>query len=331
MKQLLTALTLNLLVALTLQAQGGLDSTCVRDCDGKKQRCADTAAGVYITCGQQGGDQATCQAKKEKAYQDCIAATGCDVCYTCGDWRAGTLGQAYYCRCGNPYICDDTSCQTDYSGNCPDCDLDDGLAWQNCTNMESQWQTAPTCDCVDPSPVVIDVNGDGLKFTNRQNGALFDLNGDARANQIPWVVAGSDDAWLALDRNGDGLISTGSELFGTYTEQAETDPKKRNGFLALAEFDKKLKGGNGDGRLDQEDKVFPKLVLWQDVNHDGVSQTIEQHDLASLGVHGLDLSVKEWKKVDEYGNEFRYRVRIFSDKGIDNWAYDVFFPTAQKR
>jgi hypothetical protein len=314
--------------ALLLNSMTGVAQTsdaCVSDCDKQAQKCQEDAVALYVTCGQQGGTQEECTKKKN----DYLATCGCSKCsaITPDTPRTGLL-KTWWCKCGEPLY--ESSCQTDYSGNCPDCTTDDGLEWQNCSGMESQWQTAPTCDCVDPSPVVIDILGDGLQLTNRANGVPYDLNGDGTKNTIPWLTPDSDDAWLVLDRNGDGLISNGAELFGTYTQQSETDAKKRNGFLALAEFDKPALGGNDDGQIDQRDNVYLKLLLWQDKNHDGVSEASELHSLNSLKVYGIDLKIKDWQKVDIYGNEFRYRVKLISEGNVDNWAYDVFFPAPVK-
>jgi hypothetical protein len=181
-------------------------------------------------------------------------------------------------------------------------------------------------DCP-PSPIVVDVLGDGFDLTNALNGVNFDLNSDETAERLSWTSANSDEAWLALDRNGNGVIDNGTELFGNFTPQPDPPSgEERNGFLALAEYDKQANGGNGDGRINWQDSVFPILLLWQDTNHNGVSEQSELHSLVNLGVARLDLDYKESRRTDEHGNRFKYRAKVKDVHGaqVGRWAWDVF-------
>lgn len=188
-----------------------------------------------------------------------------------------------------------------------------------------------------PSPIIIDVDGHGFHLTDAENGVKFDIRGDGHPIQIGWTAAGAQNAFLALDRNGDGTITSGKELFGNFTAQPQS--ANPNGFLALAEYDKPENGGNGDGIIDENDAVFSKLRLWIDENHDGISQPNEIHPLPELGIRSLSLGYFESRQTDEFGNQFRYKARINPrkehrdprDEGPDGtpgrWAYDVFFVT----
>ena len=106
----------------------------------------------------------------------------------------------------------------------------------------------------------------------------------APASMLPWP-SGSDEGWLVWDRNENGLIDDGRELFGSATVLS-TGATAANGFLALAEADK-----NGDGVLTAaEDPAFAAIGVWLDIQRDGVSDRLELVSLSELGVTSIGVT-----------------------------------------
>ena len=249
----------------------------------------------------------------------------------------------------NSYLYNRRYCCVPYSTASPPPTYDTCVSvnwyWNFTTGTCSQTQCAPRkcsaqtywdsdyCRCVNTeSPVLVDVNGDGFRLTDAAGGVAFDLDADGTPERLAWTAPRADDAWLALDRDGDGRIADGRELFGNHTPQG-TPPqgKQPNGFSALAEYDEPARGGDGDGIIDSRDAVFASLRLWQDADHDGVSEAGELRPLPALGVTAIGLDYKEARRRDQYGNRFRYRAKVGDARGaqVGRWAWDVFLVGGQ--
>ena len=121
-------------------------------------------------------------------------------------------------------------------------------------------------------PLVIDLNNDGIKGTNLDYKINFDLDNNGFKEATSWID--NNDAFIAIDKNNNGTIDNGSELFGNKSisnnAYAYTNPNAKNGFESLKEFD-----SNNDGIIDEKDKEFTNLLLWQDKNSNGISETDE--------------------------------------------------------
>jgi hypothetical protein len=184
------------------------------------------------------------------------------------------------------------------------------------------------CICEYASPIIVDTTGKGFHLTSAEDGVAFDIAGNGQRIKMAWTAADSGNAFLALDRNHNGTIDSGKELFGNFTAQPPSLDK--NGYLALAEFDKLENGGNGDGIIDSRDAVYSKLLLWIDVNHDGISQPNELHTLPELGVYSISLHATDDHHEDSFGNLFHYKAAL-NPNPIDGtskdgrWTYDVDF------
>jgi hypothetical protein len=306
----LSAMILAILVPAVL-AQGGRNPGCVADCDQRLQDCRNLALGVYITCGQQGGTEQACKKRRDDAYSECYRTHGCKICSGRGaDWRLG-LGNFYYCDCGDPYDEVDTGCETDAI-----LDFDGGFVGPTTAPCDCD-PADPTCLIFDPdSPVIYDVRGDGIHLTSAANGISIDIRANGHPLPTAWTELNSDDAWLVLDRNGNGTIDSGAELFGDHTPQ--TALIDRNGFAALRDFDV-----NHDGEITAADPVYARLRFWQDKNHNGVSEPGELHPLSEFGVASIPVNPKESRRKDRYGNIFRYRARV--NNTHSEWdLFDVF-------
>jgi hypothetical protein len=288
----------------------------------------------------------TATARDEEAY---IASLGC-----CGDGCFGPIGllerypEAIGCRAGSEHTVEATdSCgggvdPGDGGGTPPTCDVYDPWSCQCnddwlCYDIYGEDYGCDEwgyCDSLyADGPLLIDVNGDGYSLTSAANGVVFDLRANGMPKKFSWTAPDSDDAWLALDRNGNGLIDDGSELFGNSTPHSGGG-RDTNGFKALAFYDLSENGGNGDGVIDSHDAVFPRLLVWVDKNHNGVSDAGELYSLTQSAITGVLLDYKASKWVDAYGNRFRFRTKVLRNKpgpGTDHWAYDVYLvPNASR-
>ena len=174
------------------------------------------------------------------------------------------------------------------------------------------------------SPIVVDTRRDGIELGPAGRGVSFDVNADGFRDYVQWVRPGGDEAFLTLDRNRNGLVDDGSELFGVGTPLLEggTAP---NGFVALAQYDRPLLGGNDDGVISRTDAIWPELAMWVDVNADGVATRNEMRRPESFGLTSFGTIPKVRRYIDPAGNSLPYWAWAGAGRRERAVMVDVFF------
>jgi Bacterial Ig domain len=158
------------------------------------------------------------------------------------------------------------------------------------------------------SPLVIDLNGDGINLTTADDGVWFDINGDGVKDKTGWVK--SDDGLLVLDKNQNGTIDGQSELFGG---------NNIDGFSVLSQYDE-----NQDGVIDSKDAVWKDLKVWQDANQDGLTQDGELLSMDSLDFSSISLDAKA-TDYEISGNGISAESSVTTANGDQTQIVDAWF------
>lgn len=163
---------------------------------------------------------------------------------------------------------------------------EDSIGYGNPGGMSPSSAAAAEAATVAPriDPLVLDLDGDGIETTSTRNGSiiLFDHDGDGIKTGTGWVKP--DDGWLVLDRNGNGTMDSGHELFGVNTIKSNGHLAK-DGFDALKDLD-----ANQDDKVDSIDEVFANLRIWRDLNQDGISQGNELSTLGDNSITAININ-----------------------------------------
>ncbi|GAO52969.1 alkaline phosphatase [Novosphingobium sp. MD-1] len=163
-------------------------------------------------------------------------------------------------------------------------------------------------------PIVFDLDGDGLEIVSVvQSSTNFDVDQDGLKDKVGWI--GPDDGFLALDRNGNGLIDDLSEItFANDLEGAISDLE------GLRAFD-----SNADGVLDDKDIEFSRFLVWQDANSDGISQTGELKTLQERGISSINLTLTLSEQHQNRADSHIYGTsEFFHQDGTRSVLGDVF-------
>lgn len=185
----------------------------------------------------------------------------------------------------------DEACEIGESRECVDAG---GLSgFQTCDDVEGEGTWSDCVSSAASTPLVLAFEGQRVEYVTAMAGA-FDLSGLGASVATDWPTAATP--WLALDRDGDGAIGGGEELFGSATKLA-SGARADNGFSALVELD-----SDGDGWITPADEAWSRLVLWSDADSDRVSSAGELTSLASRGVTGIAVRYERAPRCDDRGN-----------------------------
>ncbi|MDO5090349.1 MAG: calcium-binding protein [Cardiobacteriaceae bacterium] len=173
-------------------------------------------------------------------------------------------------------------------------------------------------------PLALDLDADGTVATlPLSKGVHFDLDNSGFAEKTAWV--GKEDGLLVFDRNGNGRIDNGGELFGNET-RLQDGSIAEHGFAALADLD-----DNHDGRVDALDSAFANLLVWQDKNSDGISQTEELINLAELDIAALYTDYESKTLLDANGVDHREHGQYTLADGTQRVMHTLWFESDKVR
>jgi hypothetical protein len=231
-----------------------------------------------------------------------------------GEELDGTESQTIYFSVENPDPC--AECQDEQC---------------ECECVGGWWQYPPEApgECNMESPLMIDPehNGAGYHLTTAEDGVSFDIDNDGFKDRVAWTRTNSAVAFIVLDRNSNGAIDSGGELFGNHTLKRD-GTRARNGFLALADLDL-----NGDRKITREDAAFALLRVWTDRNHNGTSEPPEIRTLDEAQITTLFTEYRDTPRCDGSGNRYKYAgtalVLGASGNEVLRRMFDVFLHVAR--
>ncbi|MFO0757041.1 MAG: calcium-binding protein [Byssovorax sp.] len=242
-----------------------------------------------------------------------MAGAGCGAEVTSGSSTDTTVDPTEACQDAHARFkaCGADPSQTpydEYLGPCNSACIADCLAAAPCADLAPRTQeeidelqgcppsdTTGNCvtDCLNGcyTPLVLSFDAAPVRFLRSQG--TFDFGTGAPIN-TDWPTA--ETPWLALDRNGNGMIDDAGELFGSATE-LRSGGRGPNGFIPLAELD-----SNGDGHITSADDAWASLLLWSDRDGDHKSSAGELVPLSRTGILSLDLAYGLKPRCDARGN-----------------------------
>lgn len=193
----------------------------------------------------------------------------------------------------------------------------------NPMNMDFATREAIGC-AAKVSPLIIDMANTGINMSAPLSGVDFDINADGKLDRISWPL--EDTAmFLFIDKNSDGNVNNGGELFGDHTIGPDGIVAP-NGFAALKKYD-----DNFDNVIDKNDKAFNTIIkFWTDKNHNAKVESGEAKTFEELGIVSIDLSYVEVHEYDRYGNDNALRSVIRLQNGEYRLIFDIWFRPVPK-
>ena len=252
--------------------------------------CAPLAACGNSIAGGEGGSSQTVDAIAGESCDHPGDTAACDdggdmTCVNGDDGAAWTSCEELEC-----HEHDTQECHNTYAGGTPEQTTLTGH--QDCAvGVDGRWAWGNCMDSSTITPLVISLEGKPARFTEADGN--FALASDMSVG-TDWVSA--ETPWLALDRNANGIIDDGGELFGSATALS-MGGRAENGFVALAELD-----ANHDGVVDGSDPGFASLVVWADRNQNRISEPGELSSLASVGIDSIEVGYLSNRLCDARGN-----------------------------
>jgi hypothetical protein len=240
------------------------------------------------------------------------------VCRTASSGDQYCESDPYHRRCANSRFLDNGR---EYV-RCVTCIDSNSTVTAPGSNQQSQTYDDPQYSSSSYSPIIVDAGTGTYALSGTASPVNFDLDADGVPETTTWTAAGSSVAFLALDRNANGTIDDGRELFGNHTLLAD-GTVAGNGFDALAVLD-----ANHDGRIDAADPIWSSLLLWTDADHDGRATSEELQPVSRSSIVSIALAYREVGRRDGYANVFRYQGEVRLVQGVRP-IYDVFFRVAK--
>lgn len=187
--------------------------------------------------------------------------------------------------------------------------------WEPLESIKRKTQSASLI----PSPIVLDLDDDGVETISVANGTWFDHAADGFAERTGW--AASNDGLLVRDLDGNSSIDSGRELFGSET-LLPNGTNAANGFEALKALD-----ANTDGVINAQDAAFAELRVWKDANANGRTDAGELLTLADAGVGSINVNYTNSSHIDAQGNAHRQVGSYTTTSGETRTATDIWVQT----